>query len=153
MKYKVIRDTREQQGWHFPAEDRCEGTHDQKLRTGDYSLEGFEDYFVIERKGTCLEFAQNLSQKRFWNELARLEKIPHPFIICEFNFEELWSFPFGQPIPKTVLSKIRVRGPYLLKRLTELMIEHGIQVIFAGRKGMKIAESLFKRMAESGTTD
>lgn len=92
-KYTVIRDTREQRGWNFDASDRCLGTQIGTLKTGDYSLLGFEDQFVIERKGSPAELATNLFQKRFHAELARLDKFKHAYLFLEFGMEHVINFP------------------------------------------------------------
>ena len=62
-KYTVIRDTREQEGYYFSEYGLCEGMIDQKLDTGDYSIQGMEDKVCIERKGCVEELAINLGQK------------------------------------------------------------------------------------------
>src|SRR5688572_9057132 len=60
--YTVIRDTREQKGWIFEANAYCEGTVIETMKTGDYTLRGLEDRFVVERKRNVAEFAQNILQ-------------------------------------------------------------------------------------------
>ena len=40
--FTVIKDTREQEGYHFSKYNKCAGMVERKLDTGDYSLEGME---------------------------------------------------------------------------------------------------------------
>ena len=83
-KVHVIRDTREQKtgnGWWFPESSLCAGTVVQTLKSGDYTLEGFEETFVIERKSGTAEIAQNINEGRFVRELERLEEFRFPFLL------------------------------------------------------------------------
>ena len=52
--YKVIKDTREQDGYTFESftgrYTSCKGMVVKKLDTGDYSLEGLEDRLCIEKR-------------------------------------------------------------------------------------------------------
>ena len=48
--YTVIKDTREQRGWIFNKSDRCDGMRVETLKTGDYTLGGFEEMVCVERK-------------------------------------------------------------------------------------------------------
>ena len=66
-KYKVIKDTREQDGWFFSPYDKCSGMEVGTLNTGDYTLEGFEDVVCIERKASVSEVAMNLRKKKKLN--------------------------------------------------------------------------------------
>ena len=54
-KYRVIKDTREKDGWTFTEYDKCEGMDMDALHTGDYTLKGFEDVVCIERKASVSE--------------------------------------------------------------------------------------------------
>ena len=56
---KVIRDTREKQGWDFIFYDNIDIV-DQKLDCGDYTTESLKDIVVIERKASATEIANNL---------------------------------------------------------------------------------------------
>lgn len=63
-KYTVIQDTREQKGWYFSEYDKCNGMEQGSLKTGDYTLKGFEDMVCIERKFSVEEIATNLGKKK-----------------------------------------------------------------------------------------
>ena len=64
--YKVIKDTREQDGYTFESftgrYTSCKGMVVKKLDTGDYSLEGLEDKLCIERKGRVSELAITINE-------------------------------------------------------------------------------------------
>ena len=89
--YTVIRDTREQEGYHFGEFGACAGMIDQKLDTGDYSIIGLEDKICIERKGCVEELAQNLGSKKstFLREIDRMDAFPHKYMILEFSLDDL----------------------------------------------------------------
>ncbi len=148
MKYTVLRDTREQQGWVFDAGPSCEGTIVHHLVTGDYTIKGFENDFVIERKGTAGEFARNLMESRFDREMERLSTFKHSFIILEFTMAEIKSFPINSGIPASVWSKLHISPFFLLKRISEFEIKYPTKIIYAGSFGKEHAASLFKRMME-----
>lgn len=142
----VLRDTQEQLGWRFAAGKYCSGTKDIKLPTGDYTLEGYENIVIIERKGTTGEFAKNICEKRFEREMARLEHFTHPFIVCEFTMEHIMKFPLDSGIPVYLWRKLRVNKSFLLKRFLELQMSYKTKIILAGIHGKTIAASIFKEI-------
>lgn len=132
----IIKDTREQKGWEF--EEFTMGA----LKTGDYTYEGLENILCVERKGTFSELALNLTQERFWRELERMSQFKHPYIICEFELKDIMLYPYNMG---TLQKKIKVRGPYLLKKIAEAELM-GIHFIFAGKYGKEFFLSLVKRL-------
>ena len=153
LSYTVIRDSREKQGqgWWFAKGQTCHGTVIRRLKTGDYTLEVFEDKFCIERKGSIKEFASNLIQDRFYNELGRMSKMDFAVVLCEFDYSDMMTWPHFPGLSREEKSTIdsRLSRWYLLQRTWELTIEFpSISFIYAGRWGQEAAASLFKRVAE-----
>ena len=150
--FKVIKDTREQEGYYFSEYGTCLGMVERKLDTGAYSIEGLEDLICIERKGCAEELAQNLGQKKhaFLNEIERMKEIPHRFIVLEFSLEDLVEFPENSRIPESQKKKLRISGKYMLKCLMEFQIRDNIHVVFAGNKynAFLLVSSIFKRINE-----
>jgi hypothetical protein len=146
--YTVIRDTREQNGWNFIKSTNCAGTIDGKLPTGDYTLQGYEDIFTIERKGSSGEFAKNVVEKRFARELERMEGFTHPFMILEFNMGDILNFPQGSGIPIKCWSQLKINPYFLLKCLIAYQVKFKTKIILAGEHGQDVASSLFKRVIE-----
>jgi ERCC4-type nuclease len=144
--YTIIIDTREQQPWTFDNHI----TANQKLDTGDYSIQGLEHLLAIERKKSVAEIANNISEKRFVDVLERLSKIPYKFILLEFSLDDVYNFPIGSDIPKKLWPKLKISPKYLLKYLTEIQLNYGIHVIYCGDKSNaeKMAESIMKRVNE-----
>lgn len=147
--YLVLRDTREQTGWDFPAKAPCLGTREATLKTGDYTLEGYEGVLAVERKRSTGEIAANLVEGRFWRELERLDAFAHPYLVCEFTLADVLAFPHESGIPRPRWRSLRVSAQFLLKRLMELQVRHRTRVIFAGVNAREFLSSLFKRITEN----
>jgi ERCC4-type nuclease len=148
--YVVIRDTREKenQGWSWSKSKYCAGTETRTLDTGDYSLEGMENYLAIERKGSISEWAKNVTEARFERELERLDGIQHPWILLEFNMTDVLNYPVGSGIPKNKWRWLKFRGPFILKKMTEMMRDHRVNIVLCGANGKEVASNIFKRVIE-----
>lgn len=142
--FLIIIDTREQKPWIFQDQT----TASLKLDTGDYSIEGLQDIVAIERKRNVAEVANNITESRFQDVIDRLSKIKYPFILLEFNLQNVLDYPIGSTIPKKLWSKIRITPAFIIKHLLELQIEHNIKVIFCGDSdnAEKIALSILKKI-------
>lgn len=144
--FTIIVDTREQMPWEFGFHT----TSKKKLNTGDYSIEGMESIFTIERKMSVSEIATNITENRFKDVLERLSKIPHAYIIMEFNIEDIYTFPVGSDIPKKMWDKLRIKGNYIMKILLEASMNNNIHLLFCGdaSNAERTAISLIKRIYE-----
>jgi len=152
-QYKVIRDTREKEdhGWLWGKSKYCQGMVKQKLDQGDYAIEGYEDFMIIERKGSVSEWATNLGKEwgRFERELERSRHIKHMWIVLEFTMKDVMNFPVGSGIPRRSWSGLPFKGPFLLKRTLEIMQTYpNVKILFAGGSGKEVASSIFKRTTE-----
>jgi len=149
----VIRDDREKDGhgWLWGDEPkkpgRCKilGTTIQRMKTGDYTLQGLEDKFVIERKAGFHELLGNIGTKllreRFTRELVRMAEIPHAFLIVETHIHN--------DLVRLGITH-QLNGPpssAALGFLLEAACDYGVQVIFAGDQGKYVAQKLFETMA------
>lgn len=149
MKHTIIRDTREQEGWLFNASKHYTGTICASLKTGDYTLQGFEDIFTIERKGSVAELAKNITEQRFVNELERLQEMKYAFILLEFTLGDIISYPVGSKIPPSKWKKLKIRGHFVLKKFIEMQLDYpNIHFVLCGSNGKEIASSIFKRVLE-----
>ena len=150
MKYVVVRDTREKvdQGWSWNKSKYCAGTVTRKLDTGDYTLDGMEGYLAIERKGSISEWAKNVTEARFERELERLDAIQHPWILLEFNMTDVLNYPVGSGIPKSKWRYLKFRGPFILKKMTEMIRDHRVHIVLCGSSGKEVASNIFKRVIE-----
>jgi len=151
-KYTIIRDTREKEkkGWQWRKSMYCDGTVDGTMKTGDYTLAGYEDILSIERKGRISEFAKNVNEKRFYKELERLEKFKYAYVLLEFTMRDLLNYPVGSGIPRYKWKYLKFKGPFILKKLTEMMVQYPhIHFILCGDAGKETASSIFKRIVEN----
>lgn len=152
--YVVIRDTREKEnrGWVFSSSNKLQvETVDRSLKTGDYTIEGLEKVLCVERKATTAEIAKNISEKRFQKALDRMAAFKYRFIICEFDFDDVMSFPVNSGIPKSKWSELKVKNYYIKRCLFEYAVARNIHVIFAGQYGREVAMTIFKRVIENET--
>ena len=148
MKFTVLRDTQEKKNyWRFNKSAACEGTVDLHLETGDYTLRGIEEIFTIDRKANTGELSQNVCEKRFFRELVRMEKMEHPYIICDFTLEDVINFPYGSGIPQHIWPKLKISSGFLLKKIVEIETTYKVKLIFAGSNSKELVLALFKRMA------
>lgn len=86
----IIIDTREQRPFDFSEYTDVQPVR-KKLDTGDYSVEGFENRFAIERKelGDLLN-CMTKERERFERELQRAtETLRRFWIICEGRFSDI----------------------------------------------------------------
>ena len=150
MKYKVICDTREKNAWDFEILESCSGMDISCLKTGDYTLEGYESILCIERKASTSEIAGNLgiNKKRFDAEMERISHYPQAFLILEFSMSDLLDFPRNSGIPVKKWSSIKINGKYLLKSLLEYQVKYGIKILFCDDRdqAFEVCDSIFKRI-------
>lgn len=144
--FTIIVDTREQTPWEFENY----ATANKKLDTGDYSIEGLQDIFAIERKRTVSEIANNITEPRFKDVLDRLEKFKHKFILLEFTLNNVMDYPVGSTVPKRMWHTLKITSKYILKYLTEINIKYNIHTIYCGNRenAEEVAISIMKRMVE-----
>lgn len=149
----ILKDTREKFGWDF--DDPMFEVVEQKLDTGDYTIQGYEHLLVIERKKSAAEIAANVYQARFKNELERMLTFKYRFAIFEFNLDDILSFPVGSDIPKAKWDTIKVSPKFVIKYINDMRIKYGIHVIYAGDKHNAQLEalSIMKRVLEHGKKD
>ncbi len=146
--FTALIDTREKTPWNFTFSQCITEVRIATLKTGDYTVEGFENEFAIERKRSTAEIAQNFLEPRFKNVLSRLESYKHKFIICEFSLENVLEYPRNAGIPKYLMAGIRLTPAFLLSCLSKIQVDFHIPVIFAGNSAYAeiIAENLMKRI-------
>lgn len=120
------------------------------LKTGDYTLRWYEAVLAVERKESISEYANCLNAKRWADCLGRLNTFPVAFVLLEFHLEDLVGYPYVPSVHPAVRKKVRVRGPYLLRKHLELEQAHpNVRFVFAGTAGKAFAASVFKRVVEA----
>lgn len=129
---KVLQDSKEKYPWDltaYGAEQVVKG-----LKTGDYTLEGYENIVCIERKRNTGEIAMNLGSKRkqFYAELERMTAFEHRYLILEFSYTDVLNFPNGSGIPAKKIPFLRMNKGFIISCLDKIPVDFGIQVIYAG---------------------
>jgi ERCC4-type nuclease len=137
-KMTIIRDSREKDGsgWKFRASANCNGMEVAKLETGDYSLKGFENLVMIERK-TITDLWGSLVQgrERFMREMERAKAYPIRYLIIEGTLAEVMSgIRYSKVPPQAILAT-----------LTSLEVKYGIHVIFTSKR-TDIAQEYARRL-------
>ena len=127
------------------------------LETGDYTLEGFEHEFAIDRK-TQIDFYSSIGgdSERFRKELERLSTFKRKFIIVESSFEKV----IKDAHPKGINFKSKSFSPEKIKQLhvqgktgmgrnaikgiiAQIELFYGVSVFFAGNR--ELAEKMALR--------
>ena len=126
-KFTIIRDSREKKGcgWNFRASANCDGMKIQKLETGDYSLEGYEDLVMVERK-TMTDLWGSLVQgrKRFLKEMDRALEYPIRYLIIEGTLKDV----------QKGIRYSKVTPDYIISMLISLEVRYDVHVIFTDKR-------------------
>lgn len=157
MKWKLVQDTRETNGW-FP--EHIEVIREY-LPEGDYTsnfIMGYERavgqrIFRIERKASPSELALTLGRnwKNFTAEMERLRDYDMVVLLFEFSREDMLRFPAGSHLPKHLRRKVRVTGKVMNAKLEQIIEEYNPRVIFSnGReeamnKAISLIEEVHKK--------
>ena len=128
-KSTIIVDSREQR----PLFNEEDGAIVRKLDTGDYTAEGAENILAIERKSKVSEFANNITESRFWDWVNRLAEFEHAYLLLEFNEKDVDNYPAGSGIPKYRWKYLRVKSPFIKSTLAKLE-ELGIKIIYTSNR-------------------
>jgi ERCC4-type nuclease len=142
--FTIIVDTREQQPWTFEEYVVA----NKKLDTGDYSIEGLQDVFVIERKKSINEIANNIIEPRFKDVLARLGQLKYSFLLLEFSMTDVLYYPVGSNLPKRLWDKVKITPAFIMKNILDWQLKYNIKVFFCNNasNAEKTAEYILKRM-------
>lgn len=142
--FTIIIDTREQQPWNFQEYT----TAHKKLDAGDYSIEGLQNIFAIERKKSINEVANNIVEPRFKDAIARLAQCKYSFLLLEFGMTEVLNYPVGSNLPKRLWDKIKISPAFLMKNILDWQLKHNIKVLFCNNSSNaeKTAEYIIKKI-------
>jgi len=144
---QLVIDTREQLPLDFRIGKVIESVSYHALKTGDYSIIGYEDKIAIERKNPNDLFGSvGKNHKRFQRELDRATSFDYFAILVEQPFNVILTKDFeGSHFSK-------MRGDVVIKILYTLKFKYGIDVIFCnGRKEAKnIIKNIFMAYLKDG---
>jgi ERCC4-type nuclease len=142
--FTIIVDTREQQPWSFDHYSKA----NIKLDAGDYSIQGLQHLLGIERKKSVNEIANNITEPRFKDAIARLAELKYSFLLLEFDIENILNYPIGSNLPKRLWDKIKISPAFLMKHVLDWQLVHNINVIFCGDSSAaeRTAEMILKKI-------
>ena len=134
-KLRVIIDTREQRPLPIPGAMR------KALKTGDYSIEGFEGEITFERKTPGELYAMcGTERRRFERELERMREFMFRAIVIE-----------GTPGSiQTAVHRTRISYETVMKSLLSWQMMYDVHVIYAGNRKMaaRIITTMLYRYAK-----
>lgn len=142
--FTIIVDTREQQPWTFDNYVVA----NKKLDTGDYSIEGLQDIFAIERKKSINEIANNIIEPRFKDVIARMSQLKYSFFLLEFGITDVLNYPIGSNLPKKLWDKIKITPPFIMKHILDWQLKYNIKVLFCNNasNAEQVAEYILKKI-------
>ena len=133
--YVIVVDSREKRAL------RSEGVIKSTLKTGDYSILGFENKIAIERKSPIDLFGTlTSSHKRFKAELVRAQKLEYFAIIIDSSLSDIIKKSFkGSKYSK-------IKGLQIARILFTQHFRYGPQIFFSGSRNESklIIENLFE---------
>lgn len=152
----VIHDCREKLPYRWDFTFHGFQQRSAKLLTGDYTLEGYEDVLIIERKKSTGELSTNLGYKRnlFYEELERMAEYPYKYILFEFSEEDIAKFPVGSGIPARVVANLRMNAGYIQSCLNKIVEKYDVSIIYCGSPANAVSEAInifHKVINEQGT--
>jgi ERCC4-type nuclease len=147
-KFLVIKDSREQLGYDFPQDNYCAGTKIEKVDVGDYSIEGLSHLIFLDRKKSTSELSMNMLEERFDKLLKKASKYKYKFLLFEFDYEDILTYPINSGIPRSQFKRIRVKPAFIASFVARIEIEYGIHIIYAGNadRAEKICYNLLKQI-------
>jgi ERCC4-type nuclease len=150
-KYNIVVDTREKNPIDCKDFESCASVVSKKLDHGDYAIEGLEKLIFIDRKASVSELAGNITTKRFAKLIDAASQFKYKYLLLEFSASDVFDFPYGAGLPKSVVRKIRVRGPFIMSALLEYAHNHNIQILFCSNKlhAKKMLASLLDKIYKS----
>ena len=109
--FRIIVDTNEQLAYHFAnIKPRPEIIY-KKLKTGDYSIEGYENKITIERKTLSDLFGSTgNSRERFEREFERMRSFEYAALVIEAGLGDIFKNPphHSEMNPKPVFRTLLV---------------------------------------------
>lgn len=142
--FKIIIDTREQQPWSFDNYVVA----NKKLDTGDYSIDGLQHIFAIERKKSINEIANNIVEPRFKDVISRMAQLKYSFFLLEFGIVDVLNYPIGSNLPKRLWDKVKISPAFIMKNILDWQLKYNIKVLFCNNasNAEQVAEYIMKKI-------
>ena len=128
----VLVDDREKKAWDLPYK-----VERKRLKTGDYTVKGFEKVIAIEKKSGLIELLNDLAngyRSTFMRFLKRLSEYPVKCIVVEDTLSELSINRALIHIRKKSRGKARLTSRTIYYWVAEISTKYGIPIIFVGKR-------------------
>ena len=131
-EFVIVVDTREQAPYSFPSMVVA------TLKSGDYSVQGFESEVCVERKSHADAYGTiGNGRERFRRELERMAAMEYAAIVIESSLKDFLS-----PPPYSALNPKSAIGSLL-----SWSVKYGVHVFFAGDRahGQAVTAKLLEK--------
>jgi hypothetical protein len=141
--FTILFDDREKHPWslHWAMKKT-------RLKTGDYTIEGFEDKICIEKKSGLSELLQDLNgqnRQTFIKFLNRMSKLPIKALVVEEELKSSLVFAKIALLNKKSKGRSQLTPQTIWFWTSEMMAVYGIPVLFVDKVTKKyVLPSLFK---------
>ena len=145
--FTVLVDDREKKAWDLPYK-----IERKRLKTGDYTIKGFEKVIAIEKKSGLIELLNDLAngyRPTFERFLKRLSKYPVKVIVVEDTLSELSISRALLHIRKKSRGKARLTSRTIYYWVSEIAVKYGIPIVFVGKRAkMDLLPEVFRAAFE-----
>jgi len=131
-QFTVLVDDREKKAW-----DLSYKIEKKRLKTGDYTIKGFEKVIAIEKKSGLIELLNDLAngyRNTFERFLKRLSEYPVKVIIVEDTLSELSINRALAHIRHKSRGRARLTSRSIYYWVSEIAIKYGIPIVFVGKR-------------------
>lgn len=135
----IVQDTREKKPWSFEffGVEQIRET----VKTGDYTIVGYENQITVDRKQSIGELYQNLFKDytRFKKEMERMECM-ESYVLCEFPYSDILNFPDGMPLvwcskaKKKIPLKLHFGVEHIIKKIETITDRYGVEFIYCDNR-------------------
>ena len=68
------------------------------------------------------------------------------FLVCEFDMDDIITFPENSGIPEELQHEVKLTGRYMLRALLEFQVWYDTKILFCGNKdnAFLVTNSIFK---------
>lgn len=109
-EFTIVRDSREKKPYSFDGYDVVT----KKLDTGDYTIEGYEDVFAVERK-SLPDLLKSITwdRDRFKNEIVRADELLGFVVVIEADVQTVLNWNYDRKVhPNSVIGTIENWSSY-----------------------------------------
>lgn len=146
-EFTVLADDREKNPWCLPFK-----VETKRLRTGDYTIKGYEDVIAIEKKSGLIELLTDLSngyRKTFERFLKRMSVFPIKCMVVEDVLNERSISRALSHIHYKSGGKARLTERTVYYWIAEITMTYNIPIVFADKMTvLNVLPDLFKRAVE-----